>query len=469
MPGHPARPIARKLLIAFVAHVALVLVALWLASLVFLLHKERDAQRDALRTHASVLATHTTAALMFADTALLNEDLASLRYLPDVDWALVVASSITEPAADRRVLARYREPPDEIAALLDGFDEADDTRLLDDLLVTYRAIEHGGIVLGHLLIAIDMSRHERAFFVVVLSSLGVGLLVLALFVLTLRRVIAGLTDPLAELAALAGRIGDDGKPTERARVGDDDEIGRLAGAFNRMLDTLNARQAALATSRDDLRILSQRLLDIREEERTRIAHEIHDELGQRLTALKYSVCRLPEDAARTDLAGQIDVAVAEVRAISWGLRPGLLDSIGLHAALEWLCNDFQRRVGIRCGVTLPASESIMDPAQATDLFRICQELLTNVARHARATRADVAIAMRGALLELDVSDDGVGMPEQLPAQRSLGLLGLRERVARWHGRFEIDGRPLFPGTRVRITLPVAPLPPPPPPPQDSPP
>lgn len=481
----------QKLRWAFGSFAALLLLLLWLGSLIYFFHNERNELLATLRTQAAMLATQSSAAVMFGDRQVLTENLASLRHLPNIRWALALTttppatsptsptsptpstpSSQSAPPADTAILATYRTPPPDIDATLarlerEGGETIDNDN--DNLIISH-AIEYGGILRGRIVLAVDLHRDKLLFAIIVIISL---LVELALFVLVLglfRRFVDRTTQPLRELARIADQTSHDGIPTTRAAASGSDEIGQLALAFNRMLDTLALRQEELAHSRDDLRALGLRLQEIREEERTRIAHEIHDELGQRLTALKFAVSRLPESAARHDIAGQTDAAIKTVRTISWELRPALLDSLGLYAALEWLASDFQRRIGMRCGLDLPEGEPALDPAQATDLFRLCQELLTNIARHANASRADIEISeisdiadigehRRTSGLLIEVRDNGIGMPADAARKRSLGLLGLRERSARWHGKLTIASRPDFPGTRIRITLPIHPPPP----------
>jgi PAS domain S-box-containing protein len=219
----------------------------------------------------------------------------------------------------------------------------------------------------------------------------------------------------------------------------------------------------LMASRDQLRALTERLQQVREEERTRIAREIHDQLGQNLTALKIDLTwlkrTLPSEFASEHeklraLCCMIDDTVQAVRTISWDLRPSILDTIGLGAGIEWLADDFRLRLGIRCYVEVPDERLDLPEALATHLFRICQELLTNVARHAEASRVDIVLLHRSAEIMLEVSDNGCGMPSSLPERRSLGLLGVRERTAQCGGMVTIATVPEIEGTRVRILIPI---------------
>lgn len=216
----------------------------------------------------------------------------------------------------------------------------------------------------------------------------------------------------------------------------------------------------------ELRTLSQRLDLIREEERTRIARELHDELGVRLTCLKLDLARLlslmagslfPRDTMEEKvraMMAEVDATIASVQRLVVQLRPGILDDLGLVAAIEWQCQDFEQRSGTRC-VCKASTEAIgLDRAHATVAFRICQEALTNVARHARATSVRVLIEEAHGELLLEIHDDGRGItPEQLTDSSSLGLLGMRERARSLGVLLDIAGRP-GKGTTVRLRLPL---------------
>lgn len=223
-----------------------------------------------------------------------------------------------------------------------------------------------------------------------------------------------------------------------------------------------AAESDLKASEENLRALAAHLQSVREEEWTRIAREFHDQLGQELTALKmdanWIASRLPRHSQALReraqaMSDQIDATVASVRQIVSRLRADVLDQLGLAAALEWQADEFQRRSGIRCNVTLPVETVELDPARSTALFRICQELLTNVARHANATRVEVAVRPEGGRVVLAVEDNGRGIDgEAAVSPKSLGLLGVRERVLPFGGRVDVDGTQGR-GTLVRVTLP----------------
>jgi signal transduction histidine kinase len=238
--------------------------------------------------------------------------------------------------------------------------------------------------------------------------------------------------------------------------------------MNRMLSAELAERALterrLRASEENLRSLAAHLQSVREEERIHIAREIHDELGQALTGLKFDLSSFARQfdkdspAMRAErqqgLSVAIDRIINSVRRIASGLRPEVLDEIGLAAAFEWQAREFQRRTGIRCHLHIPAKFVDPDKERSTALFRIYQELLTNVARHANATRVNVALTDGEGGLALTVEDNGRGIKEkEIESPRSLGFLGLRERVLAFNGTINVKGDE-GKGTRVSVSVPM---------------
>ena len=223
---------------------------------------------------------------------------------------------------------------------------------------------------------------------------------------------------------------------------------------------LHRKSERLRESEEKLRRLAAHLVTIREEERAHIAREIHDELGQVLTGLKMEVTwlakRLKEQPLleKTDsICSLIDSTVQTVRKIATGLRPEVLDDMGLVAAIGWQAKEFQKRTGIRCRAKLPA-EVKFDIDISTTMFRIFQEILTNVARHSRATRVDIDLDISDERVALVVVDNGIGIPEgELRGRKSLGLLGMQERALLFGGDVNVSGVP-GQGTRVAVNIPI---------------
>lgn len=230
-------------------------------------------------------------------------------------------------------------------------------------------------------------------------------------------------------------------------------------------DITERKQAVdeLHESHRQLREMAATLNSLREEEMVRIARELHDELGQKLTGLKMDLSWLegrlgPDRGALHDKVGSmkklIDATVKSVRRISTGLRPLVLDDLGPIAALEWLADDFSRRSAIDVVLDLGMEELDVDDRTATALFRIVQESLTNVARHAGATRVEVSLNFEGERLVLKIADDGKGMPaEALSRKGGFGLVGIRERAFMCGGEFRVSGGP-HGGTTVEVDIPL---------------
>ena len=199
-----------------------------------------------------------------------------------------------------------------------------------------------------------------------------------------------------------------------------------------------------------------------EAERTTIAREIHDDFGQSMTALKMDLNwlenRLPKDDKRIErihgMNKLVDDSITLMRRIATQLRPNLLDDLGLNAALEWQAKEFSRRSGIRCGLNLPEIDLDLNPNMSTSVFRIFQESLTNINRHAQATQVTVTLEQKDRTMILTIQDDGRGIIEkEITASHSLGLLGMRERAAQWGGEVNIQGAP-GKGTTVTVRIPL---------------
>ena len=228
-------------------------------------------------------------------------------------------------------------------------------------------------------------------------------------------------------------------------------------------DITRRKQAedALRQSQRELRELSARVLEAREEEKAHIARELHDELGQLLTALKMDLAWLrerlpaPELAERAAAMGALlDRTVTATRRISADLRPMMLDDLGLADAAAWLVDDFAKRSGVASRIEVADELPELSKAVATAVYRAIQESLTNIARHAGAGNAWVSLAVKDGALQVEVEDDGRGIaPADLAKARSLGLRGMRERITFLGGSLEIGCAPRG-GTRVRFRVPT---------------
>ena len=244
------------------------------------------------------------------------------------------------------------------------------------------------------------------------------------------------------------------------------ETGKIDGVVLTFADITKRKQVEeeIKDSQSQLRNLTAHLQSVREEERTHIAREMHDELGQALTAMKMDLSwldnRLPKDQKPLfekikSMSKLADATIQTVKKISTELRPGLLDDLGLPAAIEWQAEEFQTRTGIKCEITKDPEDIILDKDRSTAIFRIFQEALTNVTRHAKATKVKVSLKEKAGKIELKVRDNGKGITEeQVSNPKSFGLIGIMERA------FYLDGKVVIKGIQdkgtaltIRIPLP----------------
>jgi signal transduction histidine kinase len=245
------------------------------------------------------------------------------------------------------------------------------------------------------------------------------------------------------------------------------EIAQLANSFNTMLRRRLESEQRLLEDERELKALSERMLLVQEEERTRIARELHDDLGQALTALKMDVggllaMTLPsasDEPLRTRIMNTLDETVTAVQRISSELRPSVLDDLGLASAIEAEASRFELRTGIECELSLPDDPDLqVESAAATAIYRIVQEALTNVSRHANASRVELRLRQRPEELLLEIRDDGRGITSaQTDDPFSLGLIGIRERAGLAGGTVRIEGvagRGTIVSVRIPLTIPL---------------
>jgi PAS domain S-box-containing protein len=246
----------------------------------------------------------------------------------------------------------------------------------------------------------------------------------------------------------------------------EDHTAELAKTNRELREAVEAYRSTaeeLSVSRSQLRDLSESLRSALEEERTRISRELHDELGQSLTALKFDLeaTKNPKPADEISLTIKademirlVDSILTTVKRVSRDLRPGMLDDLGLAAAIEWQAKEFRKRTGIPCEVFVDPEDLSVDPDRSTAIFRIFQEALTNVARHAGATKVESALECRDGALSLEVRDNGRGITEEeISGAKSLGIIGIRERVRYMGGEVRIEGSPGA-GTVVTVSIPA---------------
>ncbi len=233
--------------------------------------------------------------------------------------------------------------------------------------------------------------------------------------------------------------------------------------ISRDLTERKKAEAELQNSQKELRALSARLHSVREEERAKIAREIHDDLGQALTGLKMDSAWVmknlhPDQTALKNklqaMGKLIDHTVRSVRRLSTELRPRILDDFGLVAALEWQAQEFENKTGIRCRFRSSLQRPDLDPDRSVAVFRIFQEALTNVARHSGATKVESALRKEKKGYRLTIRDNGRGISEEeISRTKSLGLVGMRERALLFGGELLIQGTP-GKGTTVILKIPA---------------
>jgi signal transduction histidine kinase len=300
---------------------------------------------------------------------------------------------------------------------------------------------------------------------------GLGILTLLNVVAAFIAAEVGILRSVRSLAHVARQFGA-GDLTARADVPrGHNEFASLVTEFNTMADTVAVRHREALDAQARLRALASRLQVARETEATRISRELHDEIGQLLTSLKIDLSRLqsicplgePEKECSAALREstvamnlQIDAAVGFVRRISAELRPGVLDKLGLIAALEWQSSEIQKRTGLDIIVESDVDDGSLGELLSVTLFRIAQEALTNVVRHAQARSVEIGLAISDGDIVLTVHDDGAGITAgAVESSESLGIIGMFERTMLISGQLSIEGAPGH-GTTVTVTAPLTP-------------
>src|SRR5688572_654633 len=404
-------------------------------------HKaETLAQLTAFTIHPSIY---------FQDRAALEEALSGTRQDKDVSYVIV------DDAAGNR-LSSFHPEQATTAALTRRVSGGGVSRGGAQYEVM-TPIRDGQQEIARLYIGMSLARLKRE---IMQTRVAIGVLtavILAAGLIAVLLISALMTRPLRQLATAAQRIAS-GDLGQRVPAGRGDEIGQLADAFNDMAAKIAERDASLRHSHDQLRLLSRRLLSVQEEERVRIAREVHDELGQALTAMKIDLQHLGSEHAPlaeplTAIGRTIDQIVDLVRRIATDLRPTILDDLGVTAALEQQLRRLRETTGIKTTLTV-AEEPQLDMLTGATLYRIAQEGLANVVRHAQASVVEVSLAIHDGAAVLEITDNGRGMAQdQIADARSLGLIGMRERAELLGGTVIIDSRP-GEGTTLRVTLPM---------------
>jgi CHASE3 domain sensor protein/two-component sensor histidine kinase len=279
-----------------------------------------------------------------------------------------------------------------------------------------------------------------------------------------RQMLMGIQRDLTEHRSAEEQLRDEMQ--QRARMGE--ELARLNAQLEALVRErtlrLQASNEALLAAKERLQALSARLMSAQEEERRHIARELHDETGQALTLIRMQLAELAgagngQERQVAECIGYVDRAIVHIRGLSQRLRPTMLDDLGLGDALEWVVEQQARAAGWRTHVDVPQQDERLSEEIETACFRICQEALTNAARHARAAEVDVRLVVTPSRLELVIGDDGVGFdleryrsPEE--RQKHFGLVSMTERAALAGGELEVDTAPGH-GTRIRAVFELA--------------
>mgnify|MGYP001202589729 CR=1 FL=1 len=251
--------------------------------------------------------------------------------------------------------------------------------------------------------------------------------------------------------------------TKKIPIRDASGQSRYLVGISRDITELVQAQRAIRASEQELRTLSSRLQQAQEEERQRLARELHDELGQILTGLKIELARvdrrIPEELEELGEAlGQaqqlVDSALTTVRRVATALRPQILDDLGLRSALDWLLQEVCERAGLRSHLSFNLPTALPKELSIT-VFRSCQEALTNVVRHARASSVSLKVWTQNEEVLVEIGDDGQGIQPTKTESQRLGLMGIRERAHRHGGHLELLSGPDEQGTTLRLHLPYA--------------
>jgi signal transduction histidine kinase len=424
-------------------------------------------------------------ALFFDDTTAANNALAGARRNTDIAYLVLLNGAghvFTAHNLDEANRDEYRTRKVTLEAASSK-----------GILLTITPVIHKTHTIGHLYLAVSLvklreeSRETRAMI------LAISLLVFVVGVILIYSLTTIVTLPLTRMVDTVRQI-TNGDLSVRASAASTVEVGELAKAFNEMVANLTAAQRelkdinknleqrvkdrterlalsedALRQTGDQLRALSAHLQTIREEERAYISREIHDQLGQMLTAMNIDLAVIERQLLKACtpatvvtvvekiryLSGMVESTIQRMRRLALELRPDILDNLGLDEALEWQVKEFQARTSIRCELSKPPKPIPIDEPRAIALFRMFQESLTNIVRHAHASKVEIRLKELNGSVILEIRDDGKGIRQvDLQGVRSLGIIGMRERAAHFGGHVRFSGVP-DQGTTVTIELPLA--------------
>ena len=242
------------------------------------------------------------------------------------------------------------------------------------------------------------------------------------------------------------------------------DLTNINNHLKKEIEEHKSTQQILIDSKEKFRRLSNQIQSIREDEKSRIAKEVHDQLGQTLTALKFDIAQLEQNipselselkSRTSSITNIVDEIIKNVQQISMELRPPILDAFGICEAISWQANEYNKKLGMQFDLNCLQEHIDLEKDLQTALFRIFQESMTNVIRHANATQVQVGMNYDNKNLIFEVADNGIGLnKEDIESPESLGLIGMRERVYPWGGQVEFKGLP-GKGTKIIITIPLS--------------
>jgi len=442
---------------------ATVLVA-GIVSIIYEVTAFRSASVRDLSAQAQIIGENCAAALEFDNPETADATIASLRARTDIEAACVYRKNGS-------VLASY---PHQTATALTTFPkvESEGYRIERGHLALFHQISRKGEVVGTVYLRSNLEEHYARLGAGITVALAAMVAAWALALALAARLRRQIANPIMELANMTERVRNQQDYSLRSKKHGEDEIGVLTAGFNRMLEDIQDRDAKLhqaylelQSSEDALRKLSVRLLQSRDEERRRIAGELHDATGQKLAAAAMYLSQIDrssstltqtEQEALTKSLALLDESSQEIRTLSYLLHPPLLDERGLLSALPWYVEGFSMRSEIKVVCDIAPNVGRLPQEIEMALFRIVQEGLSNIHRHSGSPEAVIGLQKKGQAIRLEVRDSGKGFPAKrpdgLPVVMGVGITSMRERVRQLHGQMEVHSDSQ--GTTICVTLPL---------------
>jgi signal transduction histidine kinase len=334
----------------------------------------------------------------------------------------------------------------------------------ESLFLEGNPLKRKNSIIGFVQIIVDKKLLKQKLASLLLNSILMGAAFLLIGCGITYLVVRGVTKPLNKLTEGVKALGR-GAEVEKIPVDTEDEIGKLASAFNDMSQSLKMREEALRDSEQRLRSLSSQLIKAQEKERSRLSKELHDELGQALALLKHRVRHVQRELADAhpsvswdcEQTGQyIDQIIESVRRLSRELSPSILQDLGLSSALRWLIKNFAIQYSLETSFEIDDIDHLFSEEDQTNLYRISQEALTNIIKHAEASHVSFAVKKNKNSVSMIIEDDGKGLDISNiktghSAERGLGLDTMEERARMLGAALEIEGR-AGGGTRIALTV-----------------